>query len=123
MPHVAKLTIALAFLAAPVVVQAQDARHDAVDAVEAPITAELNSRVTSDLYGTQARNAQAEAEYDARMRQYEQADDASSQAQARYSYQQRAYALAMSDWRAQVAACRDGYTRACDAPSPDPADY
>lgn len=123
MPHIAQWTIALAMFAMPAAVQAQDARHDAVDAVEAPITAQLNARVSSDVYDTQARNAQAETEYDARMRQYQRADDASARAQERYSYQQRAYALAMNDWRAQVAACRDGYTRACDAPPPDPADY
>lgn len=34
-----------------------------------------------------------------------------------------AYAQAMADWRAQVAACERGHTRACKLPTPDPQDY
>jgi hypothetical protein len=37
--------------------------------------------------------------------------------------QERAYADAMRDWRRQVYACKHGSTRACNAPSPNPADY
>lgn len=37
--------------------------------------------------------------------------------------QERAYAMAMADWRAQVDACDRGRRRACEAPAPNPADY
>jgi len=37
--------------------------------------------------------------------------------------QERAYALAMEDWRAQVRACDRGNSGACKAPAPDPAAY
>lgn len=37
--------------------------------------------------------------------------------------QERAYAMAMADWRAQVDACDRGNRRACAAPAPNPADY
>lgn len=37
--------------------------------------------------------------------------------------QERAYAMAMVDWRAQVDACDRGQRQACVAPAPDPADY
>lgn len=40
-----------------------------------------------------------------------------------YDRQQRAYADAMADWREQVYACEHGSNRACNAPTPNPADY
>jgi len=40
-----------------------------------------------------------------------------------YRHQRRAYAMAMEAWRAQVAACRRGHRRACNAPSPNPAAF
>ncbi|WP_157217054.1 hypothetical protein [Flavisphingomonas formosensis] len=123
MRSIAKWALASALAATPLALHAQDARHAAVDAVEAPITADLNGRVSSNLGTIQDQNAQAEADYAARMQAYENADAAHSQAQTRYAYQRQAYDRAMRDWRAQVAACQDGYRSACDAPPPDPADY
>lgn len=38
-------------------------------------------------------------------------------------HKERAYADAMADWRRQVYACKHGSTRACNAPTPDPANY
>lgn len=43
--------------------------------------------------------------------------------QAHYQHQRRAYADAMAAWREQVYACKHGRTRACNAPTPNPADY
>ena len=40
-----------------------------------------------------------------------------------YARQQQAYAQAMEAWRIQDAACKRGHQRACNAPSPDPADF
>ncbi len=40
-----------------------------------------------------------------------------------YDHQQRAYADAMADWRAQVYACEHGSNQACNTPAPDPAAY
>lgn len=42
---------------------------------------------------------------------------------ADYVRSQRAYAMAMDEWRAQVDACDAGVRRACYAPTPEPADY
>ena len=43
--------------------------------------------------------------------------------QVRYDHQQRAYADAMVAWRQQVYACHHGHTRACHAPTPNPAAF
>jgi len=123
MQSITKRGLALMAAAIPFTAHAQDARHAAVDAVEAPITADLNGRIAANAGTIQEENARAEADYAARMRDYEIADAAHARAQTRYEYQQQAYARAMRDWRAQVAACQDGYRSACDAPPPDPADY
>jgi hypothetical protein len=40
-----------------------------------------------------------------------------------YDHQQRAYADAMAQWRHQVWACKQGHNRACELPTPDPANY
>lgn len=40
-----------------------------------------------------------------------------------YERQQRAYADAMYAWRVQVEDCRRGKRAACNAPTPDPANY
>lgn len=41
----------------------------------------------------------------------------------RYARQQRAYADAMQAWRVQVDQCQRGNSKACKAPTPDPADF
>ena len=50
-------------------------------------------------------------------------DAAVNRTDARYVRQQVAYADAMTAWRAQVRACKNGYKRACNAPTPNPADF
>jgi hypothetical protein len=40
-----------------------------------------------------------------------------------YDRQQRAYADAMFAWRVQVEDCRRGKRKACNAPTPDPANF
>jgi hypothetical protein len=40
-----------------------------------------------------------------------------------YDRQQRAYADAMYAWRVQVEDCRRGRRAACNAPTPDPANF
>lgn len=50
-------------------------------------------------------------------------DRAVNRADARYARQQMAYADAMAAWRQQVAACRRGHDRACEAPTPRVADF
>lgn len=40
-----------------------------------------------------------------------------------YNRQQQAYADAMYAWRIQVADCKRGSQRACNAPTPDPANF
>ena len=42
---------------------------------------------------------------------------------AAYDGYWQAYADAMEAWRIQTAACKRGHDRACNAPTPDPADY
>ena len=76
---------------------------------------------------TAAVNADAQAQYAADLAAYDAAlsrHDARADRQAEhYRHQQRAYAEAMRDWRAQDYACRHGSNRACNAPAPDPAAY
>lgn len=48
---------------------------------------------------------------------------AASRDQRVYDRQQRAYADAMAAWRRQVYACHHGSHRACNAPTPNPANY
>ncbi len=76
---------------------------------------------------TAAVNADAQAQYTADLAAYDSAlarHDARADRQAEhYHHQQRAYADAMRDWRAQDYACRHGSNRACNAPAPDPAAY
>ena len=77
--------------------------------------------------GIADQNAESLAQYDADMAAYRAAvhrDHRQSAHDARrYAHQQRAYADAMRDWRRQVWACKHGSRRACNAPSPNPANY
>ena len=74
-----------------------------------------------------ATNAVNQAQYDADRQAYTDAlvrhDAAVDRTDARYARQRNAYADAMAAWRAQVAACKRGHQRACDMPTPNPADY
>lgn len=70
--------------------------------------------------GDQARYDADVAAYRAALRANARTAAADAAVQAR---NERAYALAMEDWRAQVRACDHGNSRACKAPAPDPASY
>lgn len=76
---------------------------------------------------TDTANGDAQAQYAADLAAYDNAlarHDARADRQAdHYHHQQRAYADAMRDWRAQDYACRHGSNLACTAPAPDPAAY
>ncbi len=72
------------------------------------------------IVGDQARYDADVAAYRAALRANAATAVADAAIQAR---NERAYALAMEDWRAQVRACDRGSTRACNAPAPDPAAY
>ena len=108
-----------------------DAAHQAADAREVPQTKALNNQVGTAV--TQAQSAVA-AQNDANQAQYEADKAAYEQAlrdhhrevlstDATFIRQQEAYAMAMRDWRAQVAECKKGYKSACDLPTPDPMKY
>jgi hypothetical protein len=102
-------------------------KHDAVDAQEAPRTRELNA--TSAL-GAEVKQEVGEADraaYEADLAAYHDeimANRADAMRDsARFNRQQRAYADAMAQWRAQTIACEKGKLKACKLPTPRPADY
>lgn len=72
-------------------------------------------------------NADAQAQYQSDLTAYEQSLRASHHEavrdQVHYEHQRAAYADAMRAWRQQVWACKHGHTGACNAPSPNPADF
>ncbi|WP_242137077.1 MULTISPECIES: hypothetical protein [unclassified Sphingomonas] len=74
-----------------------------------------------------AVNARNQAQYESDMASYARSLRANHREAVRdevhYDHQRRAYADAMADWRNQVYACRHGHTRACKAPTPNPANY
>ena len=102
-------------------------RGDAINAEEAPVTRALNAGAATDATAVVAQNADAQAQYQVDMDRYRAQVMASHRDamrdQRRYDRQQRAYADAMSAWRAQSAACERGHMSACALPTPDPADY
>jgi len=111
-----------------------DAAHVAADAREIPQTQSLNNQVSSATTHAQTANAVAQAQNDANQAQYEADKAAYEQAlrehhrevlatDATFMRQQNAYAMAMRDWRAQVAECKRGYQSACNLPTPDPMNY
>jgi len=93
--------------------------------------AEANNAVAGQYAARQQaiadQNTASLAQYDSDMAAYRTAvhrDHRRSARDARhYAHQQRAYADAMRAWRHQVWACKHGSTRACNAPSPDPAAF
>ncbi|MGR6330059.1 hypothetical protein ACU5AX_13410 [Sphingomonas sp. XXL09] len=107
------------------------ARSNAIAAQTAPGVAAANQQSAAQAQvqadAATAVNLANSAEYQADLRRYRAsmrmnrriaAADAALQAD-----RERAYAMAMADWRAQVAACKRGHTRACNMPSPDPQNY
>jgi hypothetical protein len=116
---------------APAAAPAAAQGDDAVAAETAPEVVAANREVGAvaqfDNGAVTAVNAANQARYQADVRRYRAAmrahrrtiaADAALQAD-----RERAYAMAMSDWRDQVAACKRGRTRACRMPSPNPANY
>jgi len=111
-----------------------DAAHQAADSREVPETRSLNNQVESAIARTQTNNAVAQAQNEINQAEYE-ADKAAYAAALRqhnrevratdatFLRQQEAYAMAMRDWRAQVAMCKRGYQSACKLPTPDPMNY
>jgi len=106
----------------------------AINAAGAPGTAAINNQVATTTQANNDANAatiaqyqETQAQYDADRAAYMDAlvkhDSAVNRTDARYVRQQRAYADAMRAWRAQVWACTHGHPRACDAPTPNPADF
>ncbi len=77
--------------------------------------------------GQDMANADSQAQYQQDMEAYRRSlrahDHAAVRDQVRYDRQQRAYADAMVAWRQQVYACHHGHSRACRAPTPNPANY
>lgn len=128
------LAITALIAVAPLAAQTSDPAHPAADAREVPQTQSLNNQVGSAISETQAANAVA-AEQNAVSQEEYAADKAAYSAALRrhhtdvletdatFMRQQEAYAMAMRDWRAQVAMCKRGYQKACDLPTPDPMKY
>ena len=93
-----------------------------------PGTTSANGTVNGAIAANQMSNAANQgqyaldrAAYDKAMREHGR--QVASQ-DARYMHQQQAYADAMETWRANKYACeKKGHISACNAPTPDPADY
>ncbi|MES2495060.1 MAG: hypothetical protein V4618_03015 [Pseudomonadota bacterium] len=126
--------IAVAPLAAQSGPAKTDAAHVAADAQEVPQTQSLNNKVGGAIAQAQTNNAVAQAQNEINQEEYA-ADKAAYAAALRqhnrevlatdatFIRQQDAYAMAMRDWRAQVAMCKRGYQSACKLPTPDPMNY
>lgn len=107
------------------------ARSDAIAAQTAPGVAAANADVAAQASlqsgAVPAVNAANEARYAADVAQYRAAMRARRHTiaanAALQADRERAYAMAMADWRAQVIACEKGHNRACKMPSPNPQDY
>ena len=130
------LTITALIAVAPLAAQSEktDPAHMAADAQEIPQTQSLNNQVGNAITQTQTANAVASAQNEINQEQYAADKAAYEQAlrdhhrevlstDATFIRQQEAYALAMRDYRAQVAMCKKGYQSACKLPAPDPMKY
>lgn len=98
-------------------------RSNAIAAETAPGTAAANNAVAAQTSPSAIDPVQATKDrlaYRAAVRARHRtiAVDAAIQEQ-----REGAYAQAMADWRAQVAACKRGSSRACELPTPNPQDY
>lgn len=130
------ITALIAVAPLPLAAQADKthAAHQAADAREVPETKALNNQVGGAIAQTQAANAVNQAQNEQNQAEYA-ADKAAYEAALRehrreviatdttFIRQQNAYAMAMRDWRAQVAMCKKGYQSACNLPTPNPMDY
>lgn len=106
-------------------------RSNAIAAESAPGVAaanrDMHAQIRMEDTAVGAVNAANDARYQADVAAYRAAMRARRQTiaanAALQADRERAYAMAMADWRAQVDACNRGKTRACNMPSPDPQDY
>ena len=106
-------------------------RSNAIAAETAPGVAaanrDMHAPIRMDDTAVNTVNAANEARYQADVAAYRAAMRARRQTiaanAALQADRERAYAMAMADWRAQVDACNRGKSRACKLPSPDPQDY
>ncbi|HEX4694348.1 hypothetical protein [Sphingomonas sp.] len=101
---------------APSTAAANRRAADAIDARDSA-RADANAAVAADAQSQYSRDLAA---YDSAVRARHAA---TMRDRMHYNHQRRAYAMAMEAWRAQVAACRRGHRRACNAPSPNPAAF
>lgn len=100
-----------------------NARSDAIAAETAPGTAAANAEVAQQTPRTAVDTAQYSRDLAAYREAVRARADVITADAALQSDRERAYAMAMADWRTQVEACKRGHPRACDMPSPNPADY
>jgi hypothetical protein len=116
------LTFAALAVASPALAQTAPADNTSSSAV-----ADANNQAAAQAQHQTNMNANDQARYEedraayiaaVRSRHHEAAVDAHI-----YDRQQRAYADAMYAWRVQVADCKHGRRAACNAPTPDPANF
>ncbi|RZM34450.1 MAG: hypothetical protein EOP67_16985 [Sphingomonas sp.] len=88
-----------------------------------PVVAAANRQALAESAQGGAVLAEDQARYAADVAAYHAALREHGRDVAVSARQERAYAMAMADWRAQVDACDRGRRRACEAPAPNPADY
>lgn len=93
-----------------------------------PGTSSANGSVNNAIASNQMANAQNQGQYALDQEAYNKAmrDHGRQVAMqdAHYMHQQQAYAAAMETWRANKYACEQkGHISACNAPTPDPADF
>lgn len=105
---------------APVTPNAASTRTDAINAANDATAqqAAAQSKLMND--AAQARYVQDMAEFRETLRAEHRTAVADQQL---YDHQQRAYADAMTAWRKLVADCNDGKQSACNASTPDPANF
>ncbi|MBS0284948.1 MAG: hypothetical protein JSS15_11065 [Proteobacteria bacterium] len=94
-----------------------------VDAANRAVLDQSNAQAAVQADVQQADAAQYQADVAAYRRAMRAHHRRIARQDARYARQERAYADAMAAWRLQVAACKRGNNAACNAPTPDPADY
>lgn len=99
------------------------AGRPAVDAANRTALNESTAQTTAQADAQQADAAQYAADVEAYRRAMRAHHRQIARDDARYARQERAYADAMVDWRRQVYACKHGSNAACNAPTPNPADY
>jgi len=99
----------------------------AADAQEKPVTQALNNSVAANVQTTDAINAANQNQYELDRAAYRAATAVRREKMAiddeAYARQQAAYADAMAAWRIQTDDCKRGHQKACNAPTPVPADF